>query len=172
MKQTNDRALLKLLHAPTGEYTQWIISENSTPAVHYINERVTELQKKQQAYFETHGIDPSKPGWTDSLDDEQVEKITSMSSQINRLKMDALCSILEPKEEIPEEYANKREYLEQCISDYSVIPAIMDFFSEYSASSTGSHKPSRPPILIETESGQPWNSGSMKDSPTGTSSSA
>lgn len=158
MKETNERAVIQLLHAPTGEYVDWLISEQAVPSVHMINTHVEELREEMNAYMEKHDIDFEKEGTSETLSPEQIKEISRINRKIIKLKLDALSSILSPKEAIPAGYDNRREFLEQCISSQEVIPAIMDFFSRHSGNSTGLQEDSPPPIRILDRNGEEWES--------------
>lgn len=156
MKETNERAVIQLLHAPTSEYVDWLISDQAVPSVHFINQRVEDLRQELNKYIEKHGIDFKNND--DAIDDEHLFEISRINKKIVKLKLDALSSILTPKDAIPAEYENRREFIEQCISGPEVIPVIMDFFSKHSASSTASPEDSRPRIKITDRNGVEWES--------------
>ena len=172
MKQTNERAVIRLLHAPTGQYIDFHIAETAVPSVHYMNQRAFKEREKLDAYLEKHEIDLDKMYSADvkrkegaqagTLAPEHLRKIGEMNSKIIKLKMDAVSSILEPAAGLPEDFDSKRELIEQCISGAEVIPAIMDFFSKHSGSTTTLPAHSPRPIQILDRNGEEWESAITK----------
>lgn len=152
MKPTNDRAIIRLIHMPTGHSVDWVISRAVMPSVHYINDRVDTLRDELNSYLEAHHIDldKQKPA------PEHVLQINRMNTEIMRLKMDALSCVLDTKDPLPARFSSKREYLEQCIGSYAVISGIMDFFSKLSISTIA--LPEGSPNLVQflKANGEPW----------------
>lgn len=170
MKATNEKAVIQLLHAPTGEYVDWLVRDTAVPSVYFIDQRVADLREQMDVYIEDHKIDldsPSpKPSKADkdpddestSLSAKHFKRINEFNRKIVKLKLDALSSILTPAKTIPAEYDSSREFLEQCISGPEVIPAIMDFFWKHTGNSTELPVDSRPPIRIVDRNGEEWES--------------
>lgn len=170
MKPTNDRAIIRLMHMPTGTYTDWAMSRHAVPSVHYLEKRAGKVRAQMDAWMQKEGI---KRGdiQARSLSAEQLDQMSSFNEQIMALEMDALACVLEPRGELPEGYPGKREYLEECVPGYEVIQEIMDFFWEHFGSSISSAGDSRPTLQILDEAGNPWHSPNTKASAPKTSSS-
>lgn len=167
MKQTNDKAIIRLMHMPTGNYVDWEISSHAVPAVNYIQSRVEKKREQLDTYIDEHDIDLKDKNA--DTDPDQVIEISRMNGEIISLKMDALACILEPKQDLPDG-TDKREYLEECIGSYEMITEIMNFFSEHFVSTIKSHGRSRPLLQILDEKGNPWQEENTKDSKEETSS--
>lgn len=167
MKQTNDKAILRLTHMPTGEPFDWQFADHAVPAVHYIQKRVEEKREQLNDYLDKHDIDLQDEN--DDTPSEKVLEVSKLNGEIINLKIDALSCILEPKDELPEG-RDKRHYIEECIGSYGVIDKIMDFFSEHFGSSIWSRDRSRRHFQILDAEGNPWHSNNTKDSDEETSS--
>lgn len=154
MKETNERAVIQLLHGPTSEYVDFYISEEATTSVIYIEDSITKLRKPL-----TDLLTKMKSDEAEGLSKQEYKKIDEISAKIHTLRMDELEIILTPKDGIPGEYDNDlREYLEDCVPGLEVINAIVDFFWKQLGSTTELHEDSRPPIRILDRNGDEWES--------------
>lgn len=153
MKQTNDKAVIRLPHLPTGKYIDWEVSRNVVPSVHYISQRADKLRDELTAYIDKHGID------LETLKDvEHIANVDKLTAKIINLRLDALSCILDPCDGMPEKYESKREFLEQCIVRTDVINTILNFFFKHSASFTGSQEDlAFQPIQILNQNREPWD---------------
>jgi hypothetical protein len=141
MKPTNETVTIELEHAPTGEIFTWAFSDHSVPARAYLDMRAEKLREQFQALMKEHDVPTNEddlPDYGKIEDDALVQQFADINRKILNIQMDSLASILSPAAPLPEGYENKRELLEECISSYEIIPAILHFFSQRSASSTPS----------------------------------
>lgn len=161
MKQTSDKAIFRLLHMPTSESVDWVMSRHAVPAVDYLEERIDIKRKEYLEYLEVEEIDLQK---NPDMDADTAIKIHNYSREIIRLKMDALSCVLDlhETESVPDGYANKREYLEDCIGELGIIQEMLNFFSEHYGNSISRPEPSQPYLQILDQAGKPWESNSTK----------
>lgn len=150
---TTEKVGIDLLHMVTGEMVTWYFSEHSVPAASYVNERVQELVEQHNSLVKEHDL-PLNEDQTINFDEvakdkeHVVDQINEINRQILKLQMDGISCILEPRDPLPEGYANKRELLEECIGSYEVIPMIKHLFFQHAGSSITSPAHGKPLILF------------------------
>lgn len=141
MKPTNEAVIIQLRHMASGREIAWQMSPHAVPAVYYIDERIEELRASHAGIVEQHDLPKTEQGTVDIFkveDDAIIEQLSAINKKIMKLKIDALVSVLDPVEDLPEGYDTKRDLIEECIGSHEVIPTIMGFFSKHSASTISS----------------------------------
>lgn len=169
MKQTNDKAVFRLVHMPTGREVDWVMSRFAVPAVNYIEDRIDKVREEYLTWMEKQGIDLKK---NQDLSSDDALKVHEYTQKIIQLKMDAVSCVLDlhSKESLPDDYANKREYLEDCMGELSIINEILTFFLEHYGNTISQQGQSRQLLQILDQKGNPWPSNDMKQSEEKTSS--
>lgn len=153
MKPTNEKVGIELRHMVTDTMNTWYFNEHSVPAQSYIDDRIDSIFDKKEQIVKKHDLPTKDNGTVDyqAVPDEKEDVIITLSElnkKILKLRMDGLACILKLKGELPEDYDNEREYLEEHIGSYDVIPVIKNFFSQHFGSSTVSHADGSKPLIL------------------------